>query len=152
MVEWTLAVLKEGLLGSLGIVKSLVIVIIPLMVVLQIMTDYKWLEKLSKKTKWLTDFLGVSKDSLIPLLIGVFAGVSYGAGAIVFAREKYGLSRDDIFLCMCFLVPFHGIIETTLIFWVVGVNPLITLSCRFCVALFGTLMLKQYVSKKKKIS
>ena len=91
MVEWTMAVLEESVFGSLGIIRSLVIIIIPLMIVLQIMIDYKWLEKLSEKTKWITRFLGVSKDTLIPLLIGIFAGVSYGAGAIIFAKEKYNL-------------------------------------------------------------
>ena len=149
MVDWALVVLKEGLLGSLQTIKSLVIIIIPLMVALQIMTDYKWLEKLSRKTKWLTDFLGVSKDSLIPLLIGVFAGVSYGAGAIIFAKEKYNLAKGDIFLCMCFLIPFHGIIESSLIFWVVGVNPLIIIINRFFVAITGTLLFKQYTARKK---
>jgi len=150
MVEWILTVLKESVFGSLGIIKSLVIIIMPLMIALQIMTDYKWLEKLSKKTKWITDFFGMSKDTLIPLLIGIFAGVSYGIGAIVFARDEYGLGRNDILLAMCFIIPFHGIIESSLIFWMIGVNPLILLVSRFIVAVTGTLLLKQYVSRRKK--
>ena len=150
MVEWTLTVLRESFFGSLGIVKSLVIIIIPVMIMLQIMTDYKWLEKLSKKTKWITDFLGMSKDTLIPLLIGIFAGVSYGIGAIIFARDEYGLERNDILLAMCFTIPFHGVIESSLIFWMIGVNPVILLVCRFIVAVTGTLMLKRYVAHKKK--
>ena len=151
MVTWALDVLKEGVLGSLGIIKSLVMIVFPLMIVLQIMTDYKWLERLSKKTGWLTGFLGISKDSLIPLLIGVFAGVSYGAGAIIFAREKYDLETKDIFLTMCFLIPFHAIIESSLIFWMIGVNPAIALTSRFVAALSGTLLLKRYLSRKEKI-
>ena len=151
MVEWTLDVLKESVWGSLGIIKSLVIVVFPLMIILQIMTDYKWLEKLSKKTKWLTGFLGISKESLVPLLIGVFAGVSYGAGAIIFAKEKYNLTKSDVFLCMCFLIPFHGVVETTFIFWMMGVSPAIALPCRFFAALTGTLILKKYLNKKGRI-
>jgi len=147
MVEWLTIVFKESIFGSLEIIKSLVIIILPLMVVLQIMTDYKWLEKLSEKTKWLTGFLGVSKHTLIPLLIGVFAGVTYGVGAILFAKEKYSIEKSDIFLVMCFLIPFHGIVETTLIFWIIGINPLVILASRFCIALIGTLLLKRYVSR-----
>ena len=148
MVDWLLVVIKESIFGSLSIIKTIAIVIFPLMIFLQIMTDYKWLEKLSTKTKWLTDFLGVSKDTLIPLLIGVFAGVSYGAGAVIFAKEKYHLGKNDIFLALCFLIPFHGIVETTLVFWVIGVNPAVVLPCRFVIALAGTLLLKQYISRK----
>ena len=148
MTEWILAVLRESISGSLGIVKTLVMVIMPLMIILQIMTDYKWIEKLSARTKWLTDIIGVSKDSLIPLLIGVFAGISYGAGAIIFAREKYKLTRKDIFLCMGILVPFHGVFETTVVFWVLGVNPGFVLIGRFSVAVAGTLLLKWYIDKK----
>jgi len=149
MVEWTMMVLTESILGSLGIIRSLVIIIIPLMIVLQIMTDYKWLEKLSEKTKWITNFLGVSKDTLIPLLIGVFVGVSYGAGAIVFAKEKYNLTKDDIFLALCFLIPFHGIIESSLLFWMFGVNPIIPIASRLLVALTCTLLFKWRIQKRK---
>ena len=141
-------VLEESLLGSFGVIKTLVMIIIPLMIVLQIMTDYKWLERLSTKTKWLTNFIGVSKDTLIPLLIGIFAGVSYGAGAIIFAKEKYGLEKNDIFLAMCFLLPFHAIFETSLVFWMVGVNPAIAVTCRFAIAVTGTLLLKQYLLRR----
>lgn len=148
MVDWILTVLKQSVFGSLGIIKSLVMVIIPIMIVLQIMTDYKWLEKLSTRTKWLTDFLGISKDALIPLLIGVFAGVTYGAGAIFFAREKYELSKNDIFLAMCFVIPMHAIVETSIIYWIIGVNPAGSLACRFCVALTGTLLFKWRIRKK----
>jgi len=149
MVEWTITVLKESVLGSFAIIKSIVIIIIPLMIVLQIMTDYKWLEMLSKKTKWVTDFIGVSKDALVPILIGVFAGVSYGVGAILFAREKYALEKKDILLTMCFIIPFHGIMESSLLFWMMGVNPAILIVSRFCIAITGTLLLKQYVRRKK---
>jgi len=151
MVDWILIVLEESIWGSLSIIKSLVIVVFPVMIVLQIMTDYKWMEKLSEKTKWVTDFLGVSKDTLIPLLIGVFAGVSYGAGAIIFAQEKYSLSKNDIFLAMCFLIPLHSAIESTFIFWVIGVNPALSLTSRFIIALSGTLIMKWYLSRKRRL-
>ena len=150
MVNWTMTVLTESLLGSLVILRTLAIIIIPLMVALQIMTDYKWMEKLSEKTKWVTGFLGVSKDTLVALLIGIFAGVSYGAGAIIFAKEKYNLAKDDVFLAMCFLIPFHGMIEATLVLWMLGVNPILLITCRLFVALAGTLIFKLYVQKKRR--
>ena len=152
MMDWALMVLQESVLGSLGIIRTLIIVIMPLMVVIQIMTDYRWLEKLSTKTKWVTDFLGVSKDTLIPILIGMFAGLSYGAGAIIFAKEKYNLAKDDVFLALCFLTLIHGVGETSLIFWMIGVNPVITLSSRFAIALIGTLIFKWRIQRRKNIA
>ena len=143
-----LDILKEGLLGSLGTIKNLVLIIIPLMIVIQIMNDYKWLERLSHKTKFITDFFGMSKDTLVPLLIGMFAGISYGAGAILFAKEQYNLEKRDIFLAMCFLAPCHGIVEIALIFWLIGVNPVFLLIARFAVAIPATLFFKWRLDRR----
>jgi len=151
MVEWTLTVLYESAAGSLSIIKSILIIIIPVMIIIQIMTAYKWLERLSKRTKWVTDFLGVSRDTLIPLLVGVFAGVAYGASTIIYAKETYGLSKNDIYLTMCFVIPLHSVIETTLVFWILGVNPAIALGSRFLIALTGTLVMKWFLGKRQKL-
>ena len=148
MAKPFLDILFESVLGSFGIIKSLVIIIVPLMILVQVMTEYKLLEKLSTKTKFITDFIGVSKDTLVAMLIGVFVGISYGAGAILDAKQRYNLSKKDIFLVMCFLVPFHGIIEISLIFWVIGVNPILALTARLTVAVAGTLLLKTIVRER----
>ncbi len=148
MTKSFMEIVMESVIGSFGIIKSLVIIIIPMMIAIQIMTEYRLFEKLSGRTKFITDFLGVSKDTLIAMLIGIFAGISYGAGAILDAKERYDLSKQDIFLVMCFLVPFHGIIEISLIFWVIGVNPIVTLLTRFVVALTATLLIKMLLRKK----
>jgi len=150
MVDWITVVLREGLTGSLSIITTIVIVIFPIMIALQLMLDYKVLEKLSEKAKGITKFLGVSKDSIVPLFIGGAAGVSYGAGAIIFAKEKYNLSKDDIFLTMCFLLPLHAVVETTLLFWWLGVNPIITIGCRFVVSFLTVLFFKWHIGRKNK--
>ena len=152
MITKSLAeIASESLYGSLGIIKSLVIIIIPLMTAIQIMTDYKLMEKLSAKTKFITDFFGVSKDTLVAMLIGIFAGISYGAGAILDARQRYDLDHRDVFLVMCFLVPFHGIIEISLIFWVIGVNPAVALVTRLTVAVSFTLFMKRHITGESKL-
>ncbi len=149
MLETILIVLKESIIGSLGIIKSLVLIIVPLMVAIEIMVRYRWLERLSFRTKFITDFLGVSKDALIPMLIGIFAGISYGAGAILDAKERYDLSKKDVFLTLCFLVPFHGIFEISLIFWAIGVNPLVIIPARLLTGLSVTLLCKRLVKFKE---
>ncbi len=148
MTKSLMDIVMESLYGSFGIIKSLVIIIIPIMIGVQVMTEYKLLEKLSSKTKFITDFLGVSKDTLIAMLIGIFVGISYGAGAIFDAKERYDLDKRDVFLVMCFLVPFHGIVEISLIFWVIGVNPVITLLSRLTVAVLFTLLMKTLLKRR----
>lgn len=149
MVDLMLTIIRESIFGSLGVIKSIASIIIPLMIIVQIMTEYKWIEKLSTKTKFITDFLGVSKDTLVPLLIGMLVGISYGAGAILDAKERYNLSKNDVFLVMCFLVPFHAVIEISLIFWVIGVNPIIMIIARIAVAIPVTLFFKKMIGKEK---
>ena len=152
MVDWTAwfsAVFQETFWGSFTIVRTLVVVIVPMMIVLQIMLDYHWLEKLSQKTKYISGFLGITKHALVPLLIGFFSGISYGAGAILFAQEKYKLPKEDIFLMMCFVTVCHGVIEVFIIFWVIGVNPVGLTVARLALAVIMTLFFKRWIRLKR---
>lgn len=138
-------ILKEGVIGSIFCVLNMAKIVIPLMIVLQIFRDYKILEKVSNRLGFITRLLGLSKDAIFPMMVGVFLGISYGAGAIIEIAQEGNLNKKDLFLMAFFLICCHGVIETTLIFAAIGANPYIMLFTRFIAAFGLTYILSKFV-------
>ncbi|MCT4606264.1 MAG: nucleoside recognition protein [Marinisporobacter sp.] len=141
-------ILKEGLVGSLKSVYSIAIIVIPLMIILQIAKDYHVLNKLSERFKGLTKLLGVSKDAILPLLVGIIFGISYGAGVIIQSSKEGDLTKKDLVLLVAFLVACHAVFEDTLLFVAVGANGYVLLGLRFLMAIIVTYLLAKRINSK----
>lgn len=140
-------VLIQGLTGSFKSIYSIAIIVIPLMVVLQVAKDFNILDRISKFFEFLTKFFNMSKESTLPLLVGIIFGLSYGAGVIIQSSKEGNLSKKDMFLISVFLVTCHAVVEDTLIFVAVGANGYVLLVLRVIAAAVMTFVL----SKRLKI-
>ena len=143
-----MAIVKEGFFGSLDAVKSIAIVVIPLMFAMEVLKELKVLDILSSLLKPIMKFLGLSKESSFPLLVGLTLGLAYGAGVIINSAQDGALSKKDLYLLMIFLVTCHSVIEDTLIFVKMGANGWLLLGIRVPLAIILTII----VSKKMKVS
>ncbi len=141
-----LAVIKEAFWGSLSSIKTIAIILIPMMVVLQIAKDYQILDKISNSLWGFARILGISKDAIFPLLVGIFFGISYGAGVIIETSKQGNLTKKDLLLLVIFLVTCHGIVEDTLIFVVIGANGWLLVLLRTIVAILITMLLSRRLS------
>ncbi len=139
---------KEAFFGSINTLWAMAKVVIPLMILLQLLRDYKILEWLTKKMLPASKVLGISKDAMLPLIIGFFIGISYGAGAVKETAEEANLSKKDIFLIGIFLSSCHGFIETTLIFAAIGANIWILTVGRILIAVILTIIMSKVVKFK----
>jgi hypothetical protein len=128
----------EMLRGSLSVVLSLARVIIPLMIVIEFLLAYKLVERFTAKLGWLRRVLGISKDALLPLLIGLLMGVTYGAGTLMEINKRTPLSTRDFTLIGVFLYACHGIIETSILFAVAGGNVFFICIVRLAIAVLVT--------------
>lgn len=146
-----IGIFNEILSGCIGIVFSLAKIIIPLLILTEIMISYKILEKVSEKLNFVSKFLNISKQSVFPLIVGIFIGVTYGAGTIMEIKENGGISEKDIFLIGIFLFGCHGIIEAGFIFAALGVNPVVTVGIRFIIALLAVLLFSRIIMAKQKL-
>jgi hypothetical protein len=124
--------------GSLSVILSLARVIIPLMIVIEFMLAYSLVERFTPKLGWLCRILGISRDALLPLLIGLFMGVTYGAGTLMEINRRTPLSGRDFKLIGVFLYACHGIIETTVLFAVAGGNVFFVCFVRLAIAVLVT--------------
>lgn len=136
-------ILKEGVLGSFETVYSIAIIVIPLMIILQVAKDYKILDKISNSSRFLTKFFGMSKESTLPLLIGIIFGLSYGAGVLIQSAKEGDLSKKDMFLISVFLITCHAVFEDTLLFVAVGANGYLLLGTRIISAIIITFILSK---------
>jgi hypothetical protein len=128
----------EMLTGSLSVVLSLARVIVPLMIVIEFLLVYKLVERFTPKLGWLCRVLGISRDALLPLLIGLLMGVTYGAGTLMEINKRTPLSGRDFTLIGVFLYACHGIIETSILFAVAGGSVFFVSVVRLAIAVLVT--------------
>jgi hypothetical protein len=126
--------------GCLGTAWNLFRVIIPLMIVIEILLAYKIMEKMAKGLGFFSRILGIGKDALLPLLVALFMGVSYGAGVLMEIKSRTPFSKRDLALIAVFVYCCHGIIETTFIFYSVGASPLFVCVFRLVLAVLITMV------------
>ena len=133
-------VLLDGLqTAGMGILQ-LAIIVIPLMILIQIFKDLKWLDVFSRWMAPITRGLGMKENTSTTLAAGLLLGLAYGAGVMIQAVQEDGVSKKDVTLAFVFLVSCHAVIEDTLIFLPLGIPVLPLLLIRLGVAIILTLV------------
>lgn len=132
--------LNEMITGSIATIFNLLKVLVPLMIIVEILMVYKVIERLAMKMEGFAKIMGMSKDAIFPLLVGVFMGVTYGAGTIIEINKQTPLSKKDMALVAVFMYLCHGIIETGFLFYVAGANVFVITIGRLIFALVVTMI------------
>lgn len=142
-------IVKEIFFGCLGVVISMAKVIIPIMVLIELLTVFKVMEKITNFLKPAASFLGISKNAVFPMVVGILAGVTFGAGTLLDAAREYKLPKRDIFLLGVFFASFHGAIETTFIFAAVGANVWLIFFPRLIFAFVSIIIASRIIKNNK---
>jgi len=138
-------ILKEATLGCFNSVYSIAIIVVPIMIILQVLKDYKILDKITKPFEFMAKLFNISKESIFPLLVGIIFGISYGAGVIIQSSKEGNVSDRDLFLMTVFLATCHAVFEDTLIFVAIGANGWILLGSRVILAFALTYILSKRI-------
>ncbi|WP_035323172.1 nucleoside recognition domain-containing protein [Peribacillus kribbensis] len=115
------SIVLHGIENALHGIWKLAIIVIPLMVVIQIMKELKWMDKISSGLAPLMKILGMQKNASMTMATGLVLGLAYGAGVMIQAVQEDGVSKKDATLAFIFLVACHAVVEDTLIFVPLGV-------------------------------
>ena len=105
-----------------------------MMIVIEVMLVFNIVNIIARKLAPVCRLLGISHDALLPLLVGLLLGVTYGAGVIVELNRVKQLPPRDIKLIGVFLFSCHGIIETTWLFTVAGASVVFISAVRVAIA------------------
>ncbi|WP_042462948.1 nucleoside recognition domain-containing protein [Neobacillus dielmonensis] len=119
---------------------QMAMIVIPLMIVIQILKDIKWLNKFSRTMAPITKSLGMKENTSTTMAAGLLFGLAYGAGVMIQAVEEEGVSKKDITLAFLFLMACHAVVEDTLIFVPLGIPILPLFLIRLSVAIVLTLI------------
>ena len=135
-------ILLEGLEKAAIGVFQLAVIVIPLMIMIQILRDIKWLDVFSKWMAPVTKMLGMRPNTSTTLAAGLLFGLAFGAGVLIQSIKEDGVGKKDATVAFIFLVACHAIIEDTLIFIPLGI-PIIPL---FFIRLFTAILLTLVVA------
>ncbi len=135
---WVAIVLLGLQKAAFGVVQ-LAVIVIPLMMAIQLLKDYQYLQKFSVRVGPLTRLVGIQPNASLTLIAGLVTGLVYGAGIMVQAVKEDGVSKKDVTLALIFLMSCHAIIEDTLLFVPLGISiwPLLLIRLISAFALTG---------------
>lgn len=134
LLDISVNAVQTALLG----IFQLAIMVIPLMVVIQILKDLKWLDVFSKWMGPVTRSLGMKENTSTTLVAGILFGLAYGAGVMIQAVKEDGVSKKDVTKAVIFLAACHAVVEDTLIFVPLGIPVLPLLLIRLVMAILIT--------------
>lgn len=121
-------------------VLQLAVIVFPLMLIIQVLKETGFLERLTRSMRWLTRPLGLTPAAGLPLMAGIFFGLAFGAGVILDSAREGNVTRKDLYLLVLFLSGSHAVVEDTLIFLPTGISVWPLLVLRLLTALLLTML------------
>lgn len=135
-------VLSTSFINSIDLTVKIIILISIIIFIMDFIKTRKFIVESQKN---------VSKG--FSLLVGVFLGITYGAGLLIKEAQNSSLSKRDIFYVGTFLMICHAIIEDTLLFVIFNANLTVIIIARVVFAIiFAYVLLKLYDLKVEKSS
>lgn len=137
--------LQDLLFTSFYNASILSVKIIVLITVLIFIMDYI-------KTRDFIQKSGKNISKSFSILVGVFLGITYGAGILIEESKSGSLSKEDIFFIGTFLMVCHAIIEDTLLFVIFGADFTMVVVIRTIAAIILAYLFLFIFTKKQKSS
>ncbi|WP_201714075.1 nucleoside recognition domain-containing protein [Rossellomorea arthrocnemi] len=128
-------------------VLQLALIVIPLMMIIQVMKDLKWMDLFSRWMSPATRALGMNENTSTTMVAGLVIGLAYGAGVMIQAVKEDGVSKKDVTIAFIFLVACHAVVEDTLIFLPLGIPVLPLLLIRLVTAILLTMAVAYFWNK-----
>lgn len=145
-MDW-MAMLEAQAKGGFKLLGIVFVIIVPLMIIMELAKAAGFFDWLADKILPHTRKIGLEKEALLPLLAGLFVGMSYGGGVLISEARSGLIARKQIFLVACFLALCHSVIEDTLLFMAVGANALYFLTSRLLLAVFCTYLFSLLINR-----
>ncbi|TDX48936.1 nucleoside recognition domain-containing protein [Orenia marismortui] len=142
-MDWS-AFFSESLWGSLDMLKTVAMILFPLLIGVEIVDELGFLDKFSSLFNPILKYFKLSKYASLPLIVAQVFGITYGAGVIIRSVEEDKLSTDELMTLAVFLVICHAVVEDTLLFVAIGGNGLVMLGSRVALAIVITYFYTKY--------
>ena len=144
------AFLSDFGVGIFKLLLQMVIIITIIMVVLEVLRALGVVDFLNRFLYRFTRFFGISKGASLPLFIGFFIGITYGAASIIESYKNQEMTKKDVVLVSTFICLCHSIFEDTLLFVALGAKLWIIGFVRIVIASLVTILLNVFLTIKER--
>jgi hypothetical protein len=120
---------------------QLAVIVFPLMMGIQMLKDWRWLDRFAEWMVPLMRPLGIEPRGSIIMAGGLLFGLAMGAGVIIEQAKEKGFTKRDMTVMVLFLSACHAVVEDTLIFVPLGIPVLPLLLIRIIVAVLMVLFI-----------
>jgi len=132
-----LAVLQAWFLATLFLFVKIFFIIIAIMIVMEIMRNYRWIDSMVKILSPFMRVLGLQKKVGMLWLTAVVFGLSYGAAVIVSDARNGSFAQTELESLHISIGINHAVIEDPALFLSLGLNPFWLWVPRFIAAIIA---------------
>jgi len=112
MAGWALGMAKES--------AKIIAIVVGLMILQEVLKEFKLMDRLAKPLGPLLWVLGLPKRMAFLWIVANVVGLAYGSGIILEEVEAGALTRKDAQLLNRSMAVCHSLLEDTLLFYVIG--------------------------------
>lgn len=145
------AMLGDWGIGTLWLILKVVLIITGLMILQNILKEFKILDVISKSLAPLMSVMGLPKSCSFLWFVAHILGLTYGSAVLIDEVENNELSKHDANLLNHHIAVNHSTLEDTLLFVAIGVPVLWMVVPRFVLAIIIVWFVRflQYISPKQ---
>ncbi len=129
------AMLADWGIGTLWLILKVVLIITGLMILQNILKEFKILDMISRSLAPLMTAMGLPKSCSFLWFVAHILGLTYGSAVMIDAVENNELSKHDANLLNHHIAVNHSTLEDTLLFVAIGVPVLWMIVPRFVLAI-----------------
>lgn len=137
-------IIREIAVGSMTVTLWITGLLVAVMVGVEVVKDARILDRISGKIGPGMRIFGLPPEGAMPLLAGVFLGITYGSGVILSASGNGDLNRAEVLRLAVFLAVCHGVVEDTLIFAAIGAEGGVLVGARLALGALFLLLLSAW--------
>ncbi len=139
-MDW-IAILLEGLSGSVWVLVRMLVVLVPIIVVLEMLRESGWLERISNKISFIARLFSASKGESFPIAVGGLFGMTNACGVLIDHKRSGVLNKKESRHAAEMVGINHGWIDDPILFVVIGASLPITVFAKIVIAiLWGKLV------------
>lgn len=147
------------LLSQLKSFALIFVVVFSMVLLIKVLDKIKVLDAINKALHPLVKFIGIGRDAVPAVLVGLTMGLAYGGGIIIAEAEEKHLTPHDLLYSIVFLSLCHSIIEDSLLMISCGAHYtgvfifrilFAVLFCWLFILLTRKTGIKQFVKSEKK--
>jgi len=130
-----LQMLQGWLISSFWLIVKVVLIITGLMMLQNILKEFRWLDVISRSLAPLMSAMGLPRSTSFLWFVAHILGLTYGSAVMIDAVENGELSKPDANFLNFHIAVNHSTLEDTLLFAAIGVPVLWMIIPRFVLAI-----------------